>query len=1001
MHNRSSIFRYLLQSSVAGFVLFSSQAVVAQNAAPAASASAGEVTTEAIIVTGSIIKRNNLDTTSPIVVLGAVELEKRGIVTIDSAIQSLATNGAGNLPNSFTANGAFASGASGVSLRGLTTNSTLVLFNGLRASYYPLADDGTRNFVDLNTIPQAILERVEVLQDGASSTYGADAIAGVVNVITKKTFKGFAGNIEGGISQQSDAGEYRFSGLYGYGDLGSQGYNFYVSAEYQHDAQLNNSDRGFPFNSANLSSLCAPSLADPTVQTCRRNNVQNGIQADGSFIPDPRLGSVGSTVIALVQPYDLTNQTAVGNWRILNSSAGCRGLPSVTISPAAAAAGGFSGVDNATLCQQDLVNNYGVIAPSNSRFSASARLTVDIGSNAQAYASFNYYQNESFFTGIPANIRDQTTPGPAGTTFDTQTITLPVYVCAARVNCSAANGTLNPNNPFASLGQGALISYRFGDIPFSNDQFSHTYRGAIGIAGSFGKDWNYRVDATAHVTDLRVTQRGYVFVQHLLDVVADGSYNFVDPSRNTQAVRDYVSPVNVQDSNSELYQVTASLDKKIYDLPGGPLQLAIGADARYESIFNPSANPDNNGPTNRYFLVNPFGTIGHRDVQAGYFEVNAPIIKQLELNVSGRYDTYSTGQSNFSPKYSGKFKPIDQVTFRATFSQGFRIPSLAESNSLPTTGFVTSNAPPSFQAAHGNNGYGQNYQLGLTTAGTAGLRPEKSDNFTVGAVVNPVRWLQVSADFYSIKKTDVITGANYNVALNAYYAGQPIPAGYQVTPGLPDQQNPNAQPTVGFIRYGFVNANAQIARGLDFAARANLTLPYGIRWSSNFSASYILQYDQRFPDGSTQHYAGTIGPYVITSASGTPRLRGNWSNTFDYGKASLTTTVYYTDGYEETAEDIGGTRGDCFGSAANTGVPTTYRDGITPVSCNVRPFIDVDMHGSYELSPNVTVYADILNLFDSPPPYDPTTYGGYNYNPAWANAGIVGRYFKFGAKFKF
>ncbi len=119
-------------------------------------------------------------------------MQKRGITTVQDAIQQLAANNGPALTNSFTANGAFAGGASGASLRGLSTNSTLVLFDGLRAAYYPLADDGSRNFVDLNTIPDDIVDRVEVLQDGASSTYGADAIGGVINIITKKEFNGFS-----------------------------------------------------------------------------------------------------------------------------------------------------------------------------------------------------------------------------------------------------------------------------------------------------------------------------------------------------------------------------------------------------------------------------------------------------------------------------------------------------------------------------------------------------------------------------------------------------------------------------------------------------------------------------------------------------------------------------------------------------------------------------------------------------------------------------------------
>jgi len=146
-----------------------------------------------IVVTGSLFRQTDAATPSPVTTITTENLDQRGITTIQSAIQSLASNNGPALTNSFTANGAFAGGASAVSLRGLSTNSTLVLFDGLRAAYYPLADDATRNFVDLNTIPDDIVDRIEVLRDGASSSYGADAIAGVVNIITKRKFNGISG----------------------------------------------------------------------------------------------------------------------------------------------------------------------------------------------------------------------------------------------------------------------------------------------------------------------------------------------------------------------------------------------------------------------------------------------------------------------------------------------------------------------------------------------------------------------------------------------------------------------------------------------------------------------------------------------------------------------------------------------------------------------------------------------------------------------------------------
>src|SRR3546814_240375 len=144
-----------------------------QTATPPAADTSAQDTEEApvqdIVVTGSILKTDTA-TPSPVTTITVENLDQRGISTTQDAIQSLSANNGPALTNSFSANGAFAGGASAVSLRGLSTNSTLVLFDGMRAAYYPLADDGTRNFVDLNTIPDDIIDQVQVVREDRKST---------------------------------------------------------------------------------------------------------------------------------------------------------------------------------------------------------------------------------------------------------------------------------------------------------------------------------------------------------------------------------------------------------------------------------------------------------------------------------------------------------------------------------------------------------------------------------------------------------------------------------------------------------------------------------------------------------------------------------------------------------------------------------------------------------------------------------------------------------------
>ncbi len=1016
----SSIIRRVLLAStiLAGVVSVGASAHAQTKSSTPGGVAAADKSPEAseVVVTGSILRRSLSSTDAPLTVTTADDLGARGITTMTDAIQQLSANGAGSLPNAFTGNGAFAAGAAAVSLRGLTSNSTLTVIDGLRTAYYPLADDGVRNFVDLNSIPNVIVDRIETLKDGASSTYGADAIAGVINVITKRNYEGVTVKAEGGTTQHGGGDTKNLSVLAGRGDLSSDGYNVYIGAEYQHDSIIFNRQRGFPFNTADPSSICGVSLVDGT-KTCATNAIRNGLQFDGSF-----QGVSGNGVIVpIVRPFTPNADgtfTPAGDFRLLNPSAGCGPLKSVTVTPAQAAAGGATGITApVTLCQQDFVHDYGIITPDDERFSVSARATKRFNNGAEAYVTATYYQNDVFSPQAPSRIRDVSTPGAQGLVFSTAGtpgIILPVFVCAAGVNCNASNGSLNPNNPFAALGQVASIRYSFGDITASSEQISKTYRFAAGVNGEFdllGK-WTYAANITGAETDLKNITKGTLFIDGLLKAVNTGAYNFVNPSANTDAVRQLISPDNIQNSRSKLGMVEAHASRELFTLPGGPVQLGVGVSALYESVFNPSANPDDKGPTARYFTINPFGTIGSRSAEGAFFEVDAPVTKQLDVKLSGRYDDYSTGQSNFSPKIGAILRPFadwaptfDVLTLRSSYSQGFRIPSFAEANSLPTTGFVTANAPKSFQAAHGNDGYGVGYALGETTQGTAGLRPEKSDNFTVGFVVEPNSHLSASLDFYRIEKKSFITRntSNLAAAIAAYYAGTPIPTGYSVIAGPPDPNHPDLQPLLGFIKFGFTNLGTETASGYDIAATARFDLPYDIHFTSNFDGNYVLRLNLNPGDGSpVQHYAGTIGPYNDVAAGGTPKFRANWTNTLAWKDFTVSATAYYTAGYDLQAEDFGDTTGVCVaGGASASSINATFLDGVTPIRCSVKAYWYMDLHGTYQVRDNLQFYATIGNVFDYKATYDPTTYGGQNYNSTFDTAGIFGRSFKVGVKATF
>ena len=179
---------------------------------PAANASS-TTTLEAITVTGSYIRRTNTESPSPVTTIGADEIEKSGLNSIADVIRTISADNSGTLSQAFS--GAMAGGADGVALRGLTVDATLVLVDGHRMANYPLTDDGQRQFVDIDSLPMAIVDRVEVLKDGASATYGSDAIAGVVNIILKKEFTGLDVSATAGSTDRGDGLSQRFAATWG------------------------------------------------------------------------------------------------------------------------------------------------------------------------------------------------------------------------------------------------------------------------------------------------------------------------------------------------------------------------------------------------------------------------------------------------------------------------------------------------------------------------------------------------------------------------------------------------------------------------------------------------------------------------------------------------------------------------------------------------------------------------------------------------------------------
>ncbi len=455
--------------------------------------------------------------------------------------------------------------------------------------------------------------------------YGADAIAGVVNIITKREINGVFGRAEAGISQDGVGANQRVSLTVGTGDLDEGGINAYVSGFYYRSEAVYNKDLPYPFNTDDETGIC---LED----NCGPNNILNS--------RDPASGQLQGFLVpydVYVRPYNATNTAVIPGARnqLLNPALGCQYGPGYDLT-AAELANPVNASAPTRVCTVDLTNRYGVVTPNIERFGGSTRVTARLGDNAEGYFMVNFQQSTSNYTGFPPTIRNQANAGILFRPFSTSAgpaanlapgsfaLSLPVYVCpngvgdaqAVNTGCNATNGVLNPNNPFAAAGQVARILGRPIQQPTENGTRSRVYRAAAGVSGTVFEDWTYNVEGVATHNDLRRTQNGYVYIANLLTAIAQGTFNFVNPAANSQATLDFVSPDNISDASSDLYAIQATVGTDLVELPGGPLQLGFGGQIRYEAVDAPSANDDTNGPTQRYFTLNAFGTSGHRTVRS-------------------------------------------------------------------------------------------------------------------------------------------------------------------------------------------------------------------------------------------------------------------------------------------------------------------------------------------------------------------------------------------------
>jgi iron complex outermembrane receptor protein len=930
-------------------------------------ASATQQPVQRVVVTGSLISRADTETPVPVQVLTAADIQKSGKSSVAELLTDLASNGAGTLGTGFA--GAFANGATGVSLRGLTVGATLVLIDGHRMSPYPLSDDSQRSFVDVSSIPFDAIDSIEILKGGASSVYGSDAIAGVVNIKLKKNLKGTRFSAESGNTQHGGGKTNRASFSTGFGDLDNDGYNAYVTAEWRRQGAIKVSDRDtFAWDNRDWRSRGG-------------NDLTLGMPTSiNSYLTAPSVPFLYNAAGPALPGINPATGKAYGafdnpaNFQFLDSSCdfakyragGCTIRDTVSnIQPATENVNVMAGFTKklggdwelsgkASMFQRNSINNRGI---------------------SIAYAPISFAGFTSLVNGVPT--------GGIG-----------------RIPSTAIPATAS----FNKLGAPARL---YGIIPgidpnVTRDNTSKSTRFAADLSGT-ALGWDVKAAAGITEVDLDIDYSGYVDRTALYTAINNGTWNPL--GGNSPDMINKVSPRFSNHLESKLNYIDAVASRELMQLGAGPLALAVGTHwHKREQNSPPSALTLSAQVASTDAYV-----IGKETNSAVFAELQATPIKNLEVGLSSRYDHYDTYGNSFTPAAKFKWTPTKEIGFRGSFEAGFRAPNPAETGNAGS--FFTFNV-----INDPINCKGKSTTLG-SVAGACSmsptyvqstgntLSPEKSKSFNFGVIVEPVKNLNASLDYYNIEVRNQITTAAGNDPsyTPVWVRGPAVATDISNGDGTTHVGVPEAGPIL-YAKSPYINLGSTKTSGIEADVRYRWNLGDQGSLRASLSVNHVFSYLTVVADGVSYQLAGTQGPSVVGGATGNPKDRAVFTLGWSRGPLDVTTTTNYTSSFSALDPSTGGT--DCASAAADVGGRTYFQNLVQPgYYCHVASFTTTNLNVQYKVSQNLTLKGSILNLFDRQPPFDTSTYGNAgaqtSYNASLHQAGAIGRFFSLGLNYTF
>ena len=821
---------------------------LAQSAPPA------EARLERIEVTGSSIKRIDAETALPVQVLTREDIARSGVSNAEQLLKSItatSTLGASQVANSGAGGGQGGNNSvSLVSLRGLGSARTLVLINGRRA-----APAGGSSAVDISSIPVSLIERVEVLKDGASAVYGSDAVAGVVNFILRREFSGTELSLTLGTPTSSGGGnEAKASIVTGFGDFEKDRFTVTAAGSISKSTKIFGSDRSFARN------LSVENQLDKTSSTAFPANIirNNGSLASANY---PDCG-----------PYSLVSPLTPGLCRYDNA-------PYIALQP------------------DTLVVNGGVNA------------RVNLGANLEGYVESAL--SRSTTNNETQHVLINGAALPAGHPYinTLQTLLNTQYPQFPILKTRTANGTsayalLPPSSPYyptafananGLTGQPLILLFR--SIPTgtrkTQDQADNVRLagGVRGVALGWDFDAGLLYSSNKITTDLK---QGWVETDKYLKLVNSGVINPFGVT-TSQAALDAALATNYNGNLSVIKTsvtgASATASRDLFQMPAGMASVAVGGEVRREKLdIIPSE-------ANKQFLIAGFGAPGvplsaTRDVESAFTELNVPVLKTLEANVAVRYDNYQRVGSTVNPKASIKWQPVPQFLVRASTGTGFRAPTLVDLYSPEARGITTNGSRDLVRCPQGTTGLLDcSTQFVTLGGGNPNLKPEKSRSTTLGFVFEPTRDVSIGIDAYQIQVTDIIrTGLS-----TATILGDPKTYANYIQRGAPDGNPSGVGPITG-ISQSLTNLGKTIVSGIDLDVKARMFNNENGKLTVRLNGSYLHKYDQQNLDGS---YTSAIDNPAALGIGVALRWRQVASATYELGNWATTLANNYQVGYND------------------------------------------------------------------------------------------------------